>query len=276
MTKAQPWPIQAANAYGGVLINAQGQVLLREPSNHFDGYVWTFAKGTPDCGEQPETTALREVHEETGLQAKIIGVLPGVFQSGHSSTAFYLMRPDEAHRPDRFSWETNQIGWFSFSHAKAQVALSTNKLGRQRDLAILQAAENWFVNCQPLALLATFPASKNQWQTQPLPAARSRIELNITYSRMQATSIMLGLVPSEMEDKWFSYFENNVLYQHRSWTGHCIDEIHFVELADGQFEAVYALVNRDPEQYGNTDDHEDQARISAMLNELMTKLRCNV
>jgi hypothetical protein len=30
---------RTTNAWGGVLIDAQGRILLREPSNHFDGYV---------------------------------------------------------------------------------------------------------------------------------------------------------------------------------------------------------------------------------------------
>ncbi len=35
-------------AYGGVLINEQGQVLLRKVTNDFGGARWTFAKGRPD------------------------------------------------------------------------------------------------------------------------------------------------------------------------------------------------------------------------------------
>lgn len=31
-------------AYGGVIVDTEGRVLLREPSDHFDGYVWTFSK----------------------------------------------------------------------------------------------------------------------------------------------------------------------------------------------------------------------------------------
>ena len=58
-------------AYGGVVINDQGEILLREPRNHFDGYVWTFPKGRPEKeqrpGETPEETAFREVLEETGI-----------------------------------------------------------------------------------------------------------------------------------------------------------------------------------------------------------------
>src|ERR1019366_5421089 len=38
------------SSYGGILFNEKGQVLLREPKGHYDGYHWTFAKGRQDEG----------------------------------------------------------------------------------------------------------------------------------------------------------------------------------------------------------------------------------
>ena len=32
-----------------------------------------------------------------------------------------------------------------------------------------------------------------------------------------------------MEDKWFIFMENGILYFHRSWTGVCIYQVHFDE-----------------------------------------------
>ena len=99
-------PSAEAQAYGGVLLRNTGHILLREPTNHFDGYVWTFAKGKPDPGETSETTALREVLEETGYQAEVVDILPGVFHSGLSSNAYYVMRPVGAQ--GRPQWETQR------------------------------------------------------------------------------------------------------------------------------------------------------------------------
>lgn len=45
-------------ACGGVLINDQGEVLLRQPAGCYDGYGWTFPKGQPAPGESLEETAL--------------------------------------------------------------------------------------------------------------------------------------------------------------------------------------------------------------------------
>lgn len=128
-------------AYGGVLINDRGEVLLREPTNHFNGYVWTWPKGQPDEGDSPETCALREVLEETGYQAEIIAPLPGVFVSRETENRYYLMRPVcQAQRPD---WETAQIRWVSFEQARKLLELTPNERGRQRDLAVLAAVEQW-------------------------------------------------------------------------------------------------------------------------------------
>jgi hypothetical protein len=52
-------PREKPHAYGGVLIDTNGRVLLRRPKSDFDGYVWTFPKGRPDAGETPEQAALR-------------------------------------------------------------------------------------------------------------------------------------------------------------------------------------------------------------------------
>jgi len=38
---------------------------------------------------------------------------------------------------------------------------------------------------------------------------------------------MYGFIPECMEDKWFMYFEDNVLYCHRSWTGQFVYKICF-------------------------------------------------
>ncbi|MCX7257503.1 MAG: restriction endonuclease [Polaromonas sp.] len=135
-------PIAKANAYGGILLTRQGRVLLREPANHFDGYVWTFAKGKPEAGDTPAQTALREVLEETGYPAEVVDVLPGVFHSGLSSNAYFIMRytgPQSA--PD---WETQSTRWVDFEAAAQLIAQTTNAKGRARDLAVLDAARKWF------------------------------------------------------------------------------------------------------------------------------------
>lgn len=131
-------PIPKADAYGGVLIDKTGRVLLREPTGHFGGYVWTFAKGRLDKDEAPEQAALREVREETGYEAQIRSLIPTVFGGTTSTTVFFLMTP--LGEPLTASDETAKTVWVSFEEAVKLIGLTKTPTGRERDLAVLQAA----------------------------------------------------------------------------------------------------------------------------------------
>ena len=141
-------------AYGGVVINATGQVLLREPTDHYHGYAWTFAKGKPVAGESPDETALREVFEETGVRARILLKLPGSFDGSRTSNEYFLMSPVE--ETGEFDAETATIRWATRDEA-AQLILQTVKpKRRRRDLrvlkmayALLESLATTFSNCQP-------------------------------------------------------------------------------------------------------------------------------
>ncbi len=128
-------------AYGGVVFDPAGNVLLREPKNHFDGYVWTFAKGRPDPGETSEQTALREVYEETGVRATIIAPLPGEFVGGTTINRYFLMTAQAGSggiAPD--DKETASVRWVNTDEAMQLLALSTNPTGRKRDADVLTVA----------------------------------------------------------------------------------------------------------------------------------------
>ena len=60
-----------ATSCGGVVI-FRGKILLlyKNYKNRYEG--WVLPKGTVEDGEEHETTALREVKEETNVDAKII------------------------------------------------------------------------------------------------------------------------------------------------------------------------------------------------------------
>jgi 8-oxo-dGTP pyrophosphatase MutT (NUDIX family) len=130
--------VPAAQSYGGVLFSADGRVLLREPIDHLDGYVWTWPKGRPEQGENPAQTALREVHEETGYRARIFAALPGVYVGTTRTNAFFLMWPVGEQGP--VINETAQTRWVSFEEAYRLIRLNQHAIGRNRDRAILDDA----------------------------------------------------------------------------------------------------------------------------------------
>lgn len=265
--------IPHANAYGGVLLTRCGRVLLREPANHFDGYHWTFAKGKSDKGEQPELTALREVYEETGYLAEIITALPDAYKSSLSSTAIFIMKHLNQQHP--YSWETQSTRWVDFAEAKRLISQSTNSSGRQRDLQILRDVQNWF-KAKASSVLPSLdeyswmPATQADWENQPLRGRYSTVPLNLVFDSQQFALLRMGFIPNDQNDKWFSYFADNILYQHRSWTGICIDRIYFEPHQDGGMLATHAEVNRNREEYGETDDEADIQRIREMLAYLAT------
>lgn len=124
--------------YGGVAINTEGKLLLREPKNHYDGYVWTFPKGKPEPKETEEEAALREVEEETGVVGCIAKRIPGEFQGGTSRSIFFLMTVER--ETGALDDETESIAWVTAEEAEKRIKQTPNQIGRRRDLAVLKAA----------------------------------------------------------------------------------------------------------------------------------------
>jgi len=124
---------------GGVVFNEYNEILLVEPTDHFDGYVWTFPKGSPNKGESLESAAKREVLEETGAVAEIVGLVPGQFEGGMTVNSYFIMRTTESEGPIE-SHEVMNTAWVSAGRAAAMIAQTTNDKGKQRDLRILKAA----------------------------------------------------------------------------------------------------------------------------------------
>lgn len=73
---------------------------------------------------------------------------------------------------------------------------------------------------------------REDWQCEPF---RSGVVLPFsdTYSHAQFEYIRRGLIPDEMEDKWFMFLEGLVLYLHRSWTGQPVYKVEFEPADDG-------------------------------------------
>ncbi len=110
--------------------------------------TWNLPKGTPDPGETPGQTALREVREETGLDVHIVSDLghieywfskPGA--RVHKRVQFYLMQATggstEAHDP-----EFDRVTWFP-----REEALRT--LTHPNEAAIVTRAYEHLRQCEP-------------------------------------------------------------------------------------------------------------------------------
>lgn len=126
-------------AYGGIVFNQNQQVLMRSPSGHWGGYVWTFAKGGADRADRsPEETVTREVLEETGYTCSIIAAIPGEYESDTCVTKYFLMRPDV--RTAHYDKETQEIKWVSVEQAFELIEMTKTPKGRKRDMDALISA----------------------------------------------------------------------------------------------------------------------------------------
>lgn len=83
--------------------------------------------------------ALRETREETGWNAEVVAIIPGMFSADVTDTTDFLMRPTEqVINPD--SRETVEVRWVRPDEARLLIEQTPNPNGRRRDLAVLEAA----------------------------------------------------------------------------------------------------------------------------------------
>ena len=95
---------------------------------------WMLAKGWIDKGEKPEDTAVREVKEETGVEAKIVQKIETIkYFYKHPErggvlkfVTFYLMEYIK-NLPEGHDNETSEVAWLSFEEAKKRLSFSGEK-----------------------------------------------------------------------------------------------------------------------------------------------------
>lgn len=114
-------------------------------------------------------------------------------------------------------------------------------------------------------------ARPDDWTTLPLPEKSRFIQLDRVFNREQVSMLRLGVVPEEMEDKWFIYWLGNSLYFHRSWTGFCIYVVELALADDGSARIVSVLVNRDREQYSSVGDEQDAEVLETIIDVLLLR-----
>lgn len=124
------------SAYGGVVVDSEGRILLREPTDHYGGYVWTFPKGDAEEGEAPEQAALREVREEAGVAARVRAPIDEWFEGDTSRTKFFLM--DLVEDVGDYGRETQSVRWVSLDEAASLIGQTRSQRGRARDLRVLE------------------------------------------------------------------------------------------------------------------------------------------
>lgn len=111
-------------------------------------------------------------------------------------------------------------------------------------------------------------ATSSDRETVEMPAQHITTPLERSFSAEEMDLIHNGLIPEQMEDKWFVYWKDDTLYFHRSWTGFCVYIVRF-SIENDTYRMIEADVNRDQEQYSETSDQLDVAMISYLIDVLL-------
>lgn len=96
-------------------------------------------------------------------------------------------------------------------------------------------------------------ATSDSWLHHPLPETKVQMHLSHTYTDEEYQRMQMGVIPHEMEDRWFIYFDDGWLFFHRSWTGSCIYQVRLEAGASG-WSIAEAWANGDPNQFRAPED----------------------
>lgn len=108
---------------GGVVLRKDRMVLLARRNED-----WQFPKGQVEKGERIEETAVREVREETGIEARIVKPLGRInywyYREGrrtYKTVHFFLMEAVKENMERRDS-EMDEVRWFNLEDAIKKIS----------------------------------------------------------------------------------------------------------------------------------------------------------
>lgn len=113
-------------------------------------------------------------------------------------------------------------------------------------------------------------ATSASWKRLPPPTEREDLGLTALLTDADAEQMMRGLVPGQMEDKWFIYFDSGWLFFHRSWTGALIYALR-LDGSPAGVRVVESWVNRNPQQHSGTDIEYDRKLVHFLIDAFLLK-----
>jgi hypothetical protein len=117
-------------------------------------------------------------------------------------------------------------------------------------------------------------AIPSSWKILPHPNITEPLEFEAVFTVAEALQMTEGLIPEQMEDKWFIYYSNGWLHFHRSWTGALIYCLR-LENSPASVCVTDSWVNRDQAQYKETDANYDRQLVRYLIDSLLLKRNAN-
>lgn len=111
-------------------------------------------------------------------------------------------------------------------------------------------------------------AIRTSWQTRPLPSTQTKLKFNRSFTKEEYDRIACGLIPREMEDKWFIFLEGEWLFIHRSWTGICIFGVRLLSLGE-EYYIEETWVNGDSKEYKDANDTYDVRVLGFLIDRVL-------
>ena len=97
------------------------------------------------------------------------------------------------------------------------------------------------------------------------PKSRASLGFFGSYNHQEASKLMQGFLPQDMDDKWYIYYENGWLYFLRSWSGATIFALCLGGTSDG-VRVIDSWVNREPDQFNSQDTSDDRRLLSDIID----------
>lgn len=99
---------------------------------------------------------------------------------------------------------------------------------------------------------------------RPVPHLPDRLWTDEEWERIRR-----GYRARDMDEKWNVFAEGNVLFMHRSWTGHGVYEVSLAPATGGGRRIAAAMVEADPKRYRGRGDEYDCLMMELIISAIV-------